>query len=739
MSSIAWLLAACGGGGGGGGGSTPNGSPQQQDELSKPTFRFGTHYPIEQSSLLSELVISHGGRLVNLAQFTVDITHRFAKPGSPLNVTANCAYSGQISLQLADRDGNGYASAGDTITASLDQCGMPVLARKVSGSLRVDVLATGKSADQSVSARLTVLDALRVSWMEGTPPGMLDSPGTWAGSLRADWSETDTGTALQATSSDTGDWRSTSTTRGVESTAILRQIQVSKQMRFDSATVESSMAFMLDLGSLGGTIKVSSAQPMTGDLNVAPRNFQINAWLADFVLKIERHANRTVTAAQSTLLANLSDASGRVQTIDPEWAPLMRDPRFDREVASYTDQGGGFTALLPWQSNLMEERIDRACAQRTGAGVDAYFHADPLFQRPVASGPGLTEAQALVKIQFGRAIAAGGRDLQFRFVDQATNADRNFPNWSVAAEATRRGAAYEVRPTEPLRMGRQYTLQASKDGLSWTDSIDVKDPQGQTVASISGGTVAQVHTHRPVVASAERSDLFAMDASSPARLRGSAETIDKLGVQRYQWEQLSGPTLRLSAPQNAETEAYVEAPISPSITPAVMQLTVTDKLGRQDRTRVRILVGTTQATGAVLAMRSGYDGYASPWQAYAGEGLISTDAAGLLNLRTRETKDDAASIAIGLSAPVGQALKVGTYANAVRAFRAGPSPALITGVYCNTDGVQAVGWFKVLELAYAADGQLSRLAVDFKQQCDGGQHEYQHGSYRYNSALPVTP
>jgi len=50
------------------------------------------------------------------------------------------------------------------------------------------------------------------------------------------------------------------------------------------------------------------------------------------------------------------------------------------------------------------------------------------------------------------------------------------------------------------------------------------------------------------------------------------------------------------------------------------------------------------------------------------------------------------------------------------------------------------GSFTVLEVTYASDGSVSRLAVDLQQSCQAFSGVASHNmSFRYNSSLPIRP
>lgn len=738
-SAVVLLLSACGGGGGGA--TTPGGnSPDSSTTPPVATFEFSPKFRKDQAGLLAPPVMSHAGRLMNYGQFAVDLTHRFVKAGGQLTVTAQCAFTGTIVLQLEDKDGNGQTSAGDVISANLDQCGVPILARKVSGKLRVEVLAINPDNGPSVEARLSIIDELKLSWMEDTSIGLMDLNASLRGSLKASWSQTTTGSRLRVRSSEADDWVSTADRDGASVTEGLRRIDVVKEVNTHTASVESSFAFLMDMGSLGGVIQVSTAEPVVGDLDSAPRKFVVNAGLAQYNLRIERGTQPLVYTGITSLQNRATGVVEQTSDFSPETVSLMRDERGGPWDRSLTIQGGGYHVFLPWQSSLFEDRIDRACAPRIDAGVRPYSKADALFQRPVVPAPSLTEEGATVYLQFGRTIANSNPTLQFRFVDTEALVDPKLPTWNIGTTSQRLGSSYVIRPSEPLRMGRHYALEASVDGSTWGRTFDIKDGSGDIVVSApSSGSLTQIYTHQPIVASLAESDFFAADASAPAQLRGSSLVQAGLSIVRYQWEQLSGPPLRLSSPQSAQTLAYLDGNGVAEISPALLQLTVTDSQGHVDRARIRLQTGTRRSQGAAFVRQRGSDLRAMPKEAYVGEGSILMDTGGVISPGVIDADNGAGRSGFGFLVPVGAPLTVGNYTGAIRTFTPGSMPILISSALCLTEEAQSTGWFTIREIGFDANGNISRLAVDYGQRCNAGLHEYEYGSYRFNSSVPLAP
>ena len=89
----------------------------------------------------------------------------------------------------------------------------------------------------------------------------------------------------------------------------------------------------------------------------------------------------------------------------------------------------------------------------------------------------------------------------------------------------------------------------------------------------------------------------------------------------------------------------------------------------------------------------------------------------------------------------GTPLKVGLYANATRwPFNSATTPGLSVSGAGRGDNILS-GWFNVLDVAFAPDGNLLVLAVDFRQfdetTTQTGPSLY--GSLRFNSSVPINP
>lgn len=737
LALVVCVLAAtaCGGGSGGGGGEGGGGGTPTPAGPDTPTFDFSPRYQGGHWSALVEETVLVGAGLLNYAQFTTDLVHRFAAGQNMAAATVNCAYSGTVTLQLTDRDGNGRASAGDSVTAVLDNCGVLALSRAATGTVRVDIQSS-VSADVAIDfqARLVVVDSLRLAALAGGGnPGTLVF-GVLRGSIGAQWSENNSGMVLRALSTTEDDLNFTATYNGIESVDRMRRIDVSQAVRYDLATSTGTLAFMYDVGTRGGAMRVRTPVSLQGDLDVVPKQMHVEIDLArGQSLRLQRATSPTGPSIAMTLATNgVAD-----DTTTGVWGGgllrFARDIRNPRGAVSYLDAGGGFLGISSWRETNLSTDVDSACRQ---GSTDAFFKADALFQRPVISPRALSEPDGVMRVQFGRAIAASTPALQFRFTDSQEAFDPRYPRWHVSATAERRGAYYEVRPSEPLRKGRTYWLSASTDGINWDAPLVFVDDQGGGVSS-GGSSLATINTDITFVADLLFTDTGTVSASTPARLQSRANVLAGRTLVSARWQQISGAPVTLSTPDSVNTDVLL--PAGPrDVADVVLQVTLTDNRGFTDRARVVVTVGDRITTGAAMYTDTGYTSLTRRNLTRGMGSVFYGPQAGAVHPRVPGPTEGGTGVNFSVVTVGGARLQPGMYANAAFTDVPGAQPGLISRVFCNTLGSPVSGWFEVLQVTYATDGQITQLALDYQQRCDTS-GEYQKGSYRFNSALPLRP
>ena len=151
-----------------------------------------------------------------------------------------------------------------------------------------------------------------------------------------------------------------------------------------------------------------------------------------------------------------------------------------------------------------------------------------------------------------------------------------------------------------------------------------------------------------------------------------------------------------------------------------------------------VKAGSVVSAGAALYTQT-KNGMLEPQPALStGAGSIFYGpAAGTVSPRVVGPSEGGTGVSFSVTPANGQALALGS--DAVPSNATSAQNQLVSRVFCNTIGSPVTGSFQVLDLGYAGDGTINRLAIDFVQQCQAGLQEFQRGSYRLNSAMPLTP
>lgn len=735
LAAFAMAAAVTGCGGGGGGGTPETSTPVQTPDPTAPTFRMSALQDGQLPQLVEEIADASAG-VLDMAQFATDIAHRFSSveaTGSGA-VTANCAYQGSITLRLEDKDGDHRASAGDSIVAVLDRCGVPTLKRSATGTLRLDIGTVPTSTELGFQGTLTIADVLKIAPLGGGDNIGTVLPGTLRGSLGVQWSDTSSTSSLKAVSSAADDLRFTAIYNVIETTTGYQRMEIARTLRYDTAAVSTSISLSYDTGARGGALRVRTPQPYEGYLNAGPKQLMLTAEMADGSrLQLARTPQRGF-GVELGYAWKSSAGADLVPTKMTSWpqrfSTLARDPRQSRDFSGWSEDGPASTAIWPWKDNGLawDSIFDQS---RTPTGAEPY-RADAVFQRPVVASRTMTEGEgATIRLQFGRPIAA---DLNYRFRLADVTSDGQYA-WPVATTSTRTGALFVIRLAEPLRRGRSYTLQASLDGVDWTVAKEVRDAEGGILLR-GADAFSQYSTFNGFRVEVYTADSVCPSATTPSRLVAQAQLLDDATLAQVKWEQLSGPPLVLSTP-NALTTNMVLANDGPvPIEDAVLQVTVTDSRGRVDRARVSVKAGNVQAQGAAFAMEMG-NKVGSRREGRVGPGSIFLGPEpGLIRPRVVSADAYGTGSEFSFGTAGNQPLALGLYTPLVRDTTAISANRLSSLLYCENGNALSTGWFNVRDLGYAADGTIIRLAVDFEQHCGGADISYQKGSYRYNSAVP---
>lgn len=694
----AWLFAAVAllAGCGGGGGDAPAPAPSAVDSSGPLALNAAN------AADVATLSPSAGELVLQFAQVAVDGASR--RLSSPTSQTQACANGGLVTTTLIDNDGNGVVSANDRVTIELRDCGMLLMGTVLSGTVVIDLAAAGAGPPATLRGEVSLGNGIAMTPPSGPVPGVtLAMEGSWS----FQWSEDAFRTELTVTSSSADDLRLTGTGSSGSVTERFRALSVSKALHRDEARSIVQMLLRHESELLGGSIVLSTPQALTSYLNTYPESGQLEARGADAA--VVRIRPNFVLSSDQFIVELDSNGDGR-----PEASASMA---WTNAILGYLwwDGRAGLTwAAMPYQTQPFS----------TTAFSYAVTSSDP------------NGVNSEYRVQFTRPPAAN-TTLQFRFRDMGSTTGYDPEIIDVAADVDHRGALYVVRSRQSLRHGRTYSLDASADGVNWFNT-QVGDTLGNLVSIGFVTTIATPDTMRAkIVASggtlSSAAAVIELDAGSSFSARP---------IAGYQWRQLSGTPLVLSAPQSAQTQLHWGSVVPTTLDNCVFELTITDTAGDRETTRISIAVYQPASVTRLLHFRSAAGDYIGAGQTVTVSdttgtfGALPANTGGVITFGYSET-NFISWWNLSLAGANGVPLTVGVYADARRAAFAGANNGLDfygSGRGCN----QVFGRFKVLELQTDPGGAINKIAVDFEQHCESADAPPLFGSLRINSLLPIT-
>jgi hypothetical protein len=311
--------------------------------------------------------------------------------------------------------------------------------------------------------------------------------------------------------------------------------------------------------------------------------------------------------------------------------------------------------------------------------------------------------------------------------------------WSAASvplTVTVDGAYMVLTPAAPLQHGVTYTVQ-HVDASGNAVSGGLMDELGNAIYdSGTGFTVDTTLLAKPGLTG----QVAMLTGATPVTLN-SASSVSTYGITAYQWTQVDGPALSFGSPNQASTTVALASGVSERGT-ATVELKVTDAQGQVEYNRLAVLIDPDPSGTTYVYYRSEQGDYIGQGKTVLGRADTATAAAAYssnnyLRVNIPSLGGSGDWWTLNLAGADGQFIHVGTYSDALRAPFHGTNNGLDfsgSGRGCNT----LTGNFDVREVAYDAAGNVSRLAVDFVQHCEGGATAL-YGSLRYHSAIPLKP
>ena len=397
-------LTACGGGGGGtdgDGGATPGPAPV-------PTTLVIT---ADNMANIASLSTGWAESVLWFGEMAIDFAGRFRH--SAADQSQSCPNGGVLALRLVDRDGNGRLSAGDAVVADLRECTVPIAGNVLVGTLTVEVAS---SVDAPRSMRGTVsLGPAGVNAVFGTGPSA-EYLGL-KGSVAFEGSTSDVATTLTVKSTAADDF-SVSGRDGTRSvTERVREFDIARTLQYDEARARTRIQLRYDSEVLGGTVTVTTPQPLQAYLDTYPEQGQI----------VVRGSGGRALYLTPNFVTNSAYAS------------VGLDSNGDERVDT--------TVLLPWSD------VSAGYLWWNGRGTAPAMYSTQSYSATAFSYTALGYGQPVgvndpIVVQFSRP-PVNPPALRFRLRDQGATDGYDPQRLDIEADTAFQGALLVVRPRTP--------------------------------------------------------------------------------------------------------------------------------------------------------------------------------------------------------------------------------------------------------------------------------------------------
>lgn len=706
----ALAVAACGGGGGS---STDAGS-------GGPAPR-----PVDSDPTALAFTIDNAGRVAGYPLWATDAALRVGQLlGDDLTEVARrpraepsvaCTSGGTLVRSWRDADGNGEASAGDTVTLRYTACARPPMADQVSGTLTVVLQRLDPAGGWTASVTI-------VERMEVVPPRVRPTEETpfllWGSFELTRVVETlRFAIRLAGTGSD-----------GMQLAVPfdparpdrLSEFVIEKSLLWNEARVTLSARMRYSSDELGGSFDAATTAP-------------IRAWF-DALPALDTPQGAFEMRGRQGDLVRLSIVGSGTGTED--------------QLAVEFDQGGDGSIQGRGSATWFGARLstDFLFADTTpgGAGRVVQQGTTAFVLRNLPELPGPVPVDAPLRLQFTRPPADAG--WTWRLVERGRVTGAPTEGADVPIQVERNGALVTVRPLAPLRYSRRYELVVrtgdAPGGVERYFAVTGESFARDGAVLLGFGT-ANILDATPAFSGADNP--FALLAGRQGWLAARPRAADAPPVT-YRWTAVGGTPLLIQQP-DAATTAVSLAPGSTGVGMARVRLTLTLASGEQDSELVdiRTVADTPADWVSSLRLPSPIPEFVFDWTAWFGPSVATLSATlrdGWLRLAVEETALRGALYpdwTLDVAAPAGQVLGVGRYLDAWSSL-VPEAPAGAPRLEHSRRGVPfaPVGsTFEVLELVVAPDGSVLRLALDAWVSTTGGLTPTLV-SIRLNSAVPPT-
>lgn len=643
------------------GGSVPSASAKSADySLTSAPY---IDYDGMNSMNMARLGLSLTDQTLGLA----DIVTRFSLIQTPLaRADVICANEGSLAWRWVDNDNNAKISVGDTATISLKHCG--ILQSFYTGTVRVSFVAPIKHTDYTLAftAKVNLLDLDFAYNYKRIVEGGFGSEVLLNNSkYNLDVSVTDEG--LQYEKQYFMD------TFYPEK---LHQAVISRDINLLDARYRLQVNAKVSSGSLNDTFNITTGKTLEGDLNAYPD--------AGFL-------NLKSASLYARLSADNTDNSRLIFLYDKQGDGRLDAPAGGATWWSFFLDGFLFYNPLLWTMNAGEWQL-KLNAGNTGLRFLGAYSLDGSYNNSPGmwydrSATQVNSASPKLFYQFSRPISKESlSSFSLTYIPE----DGFTGNQLISLRTTVEGARIAFEPLQPLLPGR-YELRYS--------GAKVYDATNNYFTSIE-----------PLLFNVTERALGKASASAEAARVGRLVKLNALANNlsgkpvSYQWIQTGGTKVVIQDASSAQTSFIVPSLAKPNEILSFLVLMKMEK-GDTQTASTKIYAYQREDTFELLDFVSDTDDY-------IGRGKARSYVEGMLFSLPDARQSVTASVDVGHDywsldlSPVG-GLKVGTFEKHFR--------FLGNGSVCDT----TTGTLTIYDVAFKDNGQISRLAADFVQHCNG--------------------
>lgn len=703
--AIASLLG-CGGGGSSGGGNSPDSGSNGGSSIPVAQPSLGT-VPLRLDASNFSAISAEGVRPVEntlyLALHAISEVSTLARNGT-LQLDRKVSNDSRRTAHavLTDADGNGVPSAGDTLTVEYV-------------NFDPDYLISGCYG--TVTIRLASVDNAQTGAISGTvdygSKGLANGSTTLLGSFSFRRVVTELNERLEVNSTAADNLRRILGSAKGDQVDAYQRVQIARNLQFDTARASVTGSLSMASDRLGGRIEVSLEPQFSAYFN---SQADIGGVRIDGAAKssIRLPANSAGTRAFTAELD--SNGDGVVDsTVGLRWQDLFNLSFWSERnlyFGSYYERNDQALLLLsvPEFNQVRGHRV-----------------ADPIrlqFDRPL-------NPEAIPQFQ----LYDGGDESRKASLVSDANGALTF----VPSDVEVRGALILIRPRQPLQYGRFYSIMASM----------ANEPESSDVTFQSVGNLSVLHANKQFARFNTDDLLYATISGAtnkslviPGRETPISATVPRATSLplRYQWTQVSGPAVVLSTPTAANTMVRLADGSQSGVGRAVLQLTVTDAIGRNSKSEVELQTANLSGVTNILYYATAVDSYPDQNRTVA-----ATDKMGVFKSETRlgqlslnfQGTDSNYSWSARVADENGGIPAVGTYTGAKDLPEFGSKVPQLSMDFNYFSCKVFSGSFKMLEIEYDGSGPVKKLALDFELSCISSVSPSTRGSVRINSSVPV--